>query len=448
MSKTLLLILLAVVALGATTATGVYLHQRGQKPPSTLPSDTFTAEATRQQITQSVSATGPVASNLDVAIKCRAGGEVLTLPFDISDSVKKGDLLVQIDQKDEKVLLEQAQVTLQQSQSRLKEAISNEQIAEQDLKTATEQADANILSAQTKAANLQKKAERQKQLLAQNLASPEEYETAQTDAAQAATDLQTANIAKENLKSQAVALEVKKEDVELAKQQVELDQIDVRNAQQQMDYTTIRAPMDGVIADLTIQKGTIISSAISNVGGGTSVMTLSDLSHIFVLASVDESDIGQVKVGQQVDITADAFPGKHFTGKVVRIATQGVNTTNVVTFEVKIEVTREDKRLLKPQMTANVQIIEANKPDVVTVPMLALIRKQHKTFVTIVKPDGSTEEREVQIGIDDGDNQEIVSGISPGESVLVHKNDSTSVWSAAAVVKRMPGAGMPGGGRR
>jgi multidrug efflux pump subunit AcrA (membrane-fusion protein) len=95
-------------------------------------------------------------------------------------------------------------------------------------------------------------------------------------------------------------------------------------------------------------------------------------------------------------------------------------------------------------MTANVQIIEANKPDVITVPMLAIIRKQHKTFVTIVKPDGSTEEREVQVGVDDGENQEIVSGISVGESVLVHKNDATSVWSAAAIVKRMPGAGMPG----
>jgi HlyD family secretion protein len=444
MSKTLLLSFLAVVALGATTATGVYLHQHGQKEPATLPSDTYTAEATKQDITQSVSATGPVASNLDVAIKCRAGGEVMKLPFDISDSVKKGDLLVQIDQKDEKVLLEQAQVTLKQSQSRLKEAISNEQMAELDLTTATEQAESNIISAQTKADNLKKKAGRQNELLAKNLASPEEYESAQTDAAQAQADLQTAKIARENLKSQAVALDVKKEDVELAKQQVTLDEIDVQNAQQQMDYTTILAPMDGVIADLTIQKGTIISSAISNVGGGTSVMTLSDMSHIFVMASVDESDIGQVKVGQTVDITADAFPGKHFGGKVVRIATQGVNTTNVVTFEVKIEVTSENKGLLKPQMTANVQIIEANKPNVITVPMLSIIRKQHKTYVTIVKPDNSTEEREVQLGIDDGDNQEVLSGISAGESVLVHKNDATSVWSAKAIVKRMPGAGMPG----
>jgi len=152
-------------------------------------------------------------------------------------------------------------------------------------------------------------------------------------------------------------------------------------------------------------------------------------------------------VGQNVQITADAFPGKVFSGKVVRIATTGVNASNVVTFEVKIEVTSSNKNLLKPQMTANVEIIEFSKQDAVTVPMLAIIRKQHKTFVTVVKPDGSNEDREVEIGINDGDNQEIVSGLSAGEQVLVHKNESNSAWSGPNL-RRLPGIGMPGGGRR
>ena len=444
MTKTVLFIVLAVVALGATTGAGIYFHDRDGKSPTTLPTDTYTSAASRQDLTQSVQATGPVASNLDVAIKARAGGEVTKLPVDISDTVKKGDLLVQIDPEDEKVLQEQAQVTLEQAESHLNEAQETEHQGELDLKTATEQAEANIVSAQTKAINLQKKADRQKQLLAQNLASPEDFETDQTDAAQAADDLQTAKISKEQLNSQSVALDVKKEDVKLAQEQVDLDKIALRNADQQLAYTTITAPMDGVISDLQIQLGTIISSATSTVGAGTAVMTLSDMSHIFVLASVDESDIGGVKLGQEVDITADAYPGKHFSGKIVRIATTGVNTSNVVTFEVKIEVTSPDKLLLKPQMTANVDIIESNKKGVITVPMLALMRKDHKVFVTVVKPDGSTEQREVKIGIDDGENQEIVLGVAEGENVLVHKNDSTSVWSASAIVKRIPAAGMPG----
>jgi HlyD family secretion protein len=447
MTKTWVIVL-AVVAAGTTAGAGMFFHNRGAKVATTLPVDSYVATSARGDVTQSVAATGPVASNLDVQIKCRAYGEVVQLPFDISDKVKKGDLLVQLDQKDEQVVVDQETVTVALSQSKLTEAQENERIGEQDLKTATEQADANIISAQTKAQNLRRKADRQKQLLSQNLASPEDFETAETDAAQAEDDLENARIAKEQLKSQAVALEVKKEDVELAKEQLKLDQINLANAEQQKLYTTVNAPMDGVLSDLTIQMGTIISSAISNVGGGTSVMTLSDLSHIFVLASVDESQIGGVKKGQTVDITADAYPGKHFTGKVVRIATTGVNTSNVVTFEVKIEVTDANKDLLKPQMTANVQIIEASKKDVVTVPILAVVRKQHKTLVSLVKADNALEDREVELGIDDGENEEIVSGLAAGEQVLVHKNESNSVWSAAAMVRRMPAAGMPGGGRR
>jgi len=443
MTKTLIIVL-ATIVVGASAGTGIYLHSRGQKTATTLPEDSFVAQTRRGDITQTVQATGPVASNLDVQIKCRASGEVITLPFDISDHVKKGDLLVQLDQKDEKVLLDQAQVTLEQSESKLKEAVETEQMAELDLQTATEQADANIASAEVKATNLRRKSDRQKTLLTQTLASPEDFETAETDAAQAETDLHNFHIAKEELKSQAVALAVKKEDVELAKQQVQLDEISLQNAQQQMDYTTITAPMDGVIADLEIQKGTIISSATSVVGGGTSVITLSDMSHIFVLASVDESDIGSVEVGQRVNVTADAYPGRTFTGKVVRIALQGVNTSNVVTFEVKIEVTSDNRDLLKPQMTGNVEIVESSKSDVIMVPMMAIMRKQHNTYVTVLKPDNSTEERPITLGINDGENQEVTSGLSGGEQILVFRSDATNVWSAANIVKHMPAAGMPG----
>jgi HlyD family secretion protein len=426
---------------------GATLYVHGQKPKveQVLPPDELVSPVVRGDLTQSVQANGPVASNLDVLIKCRASGEVIKLPFDISQSVKKGDLLLQLDTKDEDVLVDQAQVTLKEAQSKLTEAIEIERQAELDLATATEQATANITAAKMKSENLRKKSNRQKQLLDENLTAAEEYETAETDASQAETDLETAHIAQEQLKSQDVALQEKKEDIELARQQVALDEIELKNAIQQRDYTTVIAPLDAVVADLQIQKGTIISSAISNIGGGTTVMTLADMSHIFVLASVDESDIGGVKVGQDVDITADSFPGKHFAGKVVRIATQGVNTSNVVTFEVKIEVISDNRNLLKPNMTASVRIIEATRQGVLTVPLLAVVRDHDKTSVQVVKGEGATpESRPVILGIDDGENQEITSGVSEGEQVLVHRNESVSSWS----MPRIPGMGMPGGGGR
>jgi HlyD family secretion protein len=82
---------------------------------------------------------------------------------------------------------------------------------------------------------------------------------------------------------------------------------------------------------------------------------ISDLSRVFVLAAVDESDIGQVRPGQRVKVTVDAFRNREFAGEVARIAPRGVNVSNVVTFEVKLEVTARDKDLLRPEMTANVR---------------------------------------------------------------------------------------------
>ncbi|MGD1275855.1 MAG: efflux RND transporter periplasmic adaptor subunit [Tepidisphaeraceae bacterium] len=425
---------------------GYYYWRSSRASAQTLPSDTYKTTATKGDITQSVACTGTVISNLDVLIKCRASGQITKLPFDISDHVKKGDLLLQLDPIDEQRLADQAEATVAIAQSKLNEAKLNERVAELDLQTATAKADSDVASAQVKATNSRNKANRQQQLLEQKLTSQEDYETAQTDAAQAEADLQTAKIAKEQLKSQAAALEVKKEDITLAEAQLRSDQIALANAKQQLDYTTLLAPMDGVVADLPVEQGTIISSAISNVGGGTTVMTLSDLSKIFVNAAVDESDIGGVQVGQKVQITADAFPGRRFAGTVVRIATQGVNVSNVVTFEVKIEVTGKNKPLLKPQMTTNVQIIEGSKSGVVLLPMQAVFRKEHKTLVSVVKGDGTTEDREVQTGIDDGNNEEIVSGINVGDTVLVHRNESNSRWSGGP--NRPPTFPPGGGGRR
>ncbi len=137
------------------------------------------------------------------------------------------------------------------------------------------------------------------------------------------------------------------------------------------------------------------------------------MSHIFVLASVDESDIGGVNKGQDVDITADAFPGKHFAGRSSASPRTGVNTSNVVTFEVKIEVTSANKQLA--QAADDGQRARSSRPAAKTCsrfrcwPSCASSRRR---YVTVVKPDGSTEEREVTLGINDGDNQEILSGLS------------------------------------
>jgi HlyD family secretion protein len=330
-----------------------------------------------------------------------------------------------------------------------------------------------------------------KQLLERQLCSPEECETADVAAVQAAADFSQAQVRMEELTIEEEALELKQQDVNLAKAQVTSNEINLAQAQQRLTDTSVLAPIDGVVTSRGVQVGQIISSGINNVGGGTTVMTVSDLSHLFVLASVDESQIGQVTTGLPVEITVDAYPQARFSGKVKRIAAQGVTVSNVVTFEVKIEVldrapasgaaaragrgTRRggaraeptsggagtqaggesspsgrpfpspppaggeagtgtpngpprSKARLMPEMTANVTIILDQRDDALQVPAEAVWRNKGQRLVEVQLADGKTEERPVEIGITDGVMQEITSGLKAGEQVVIRKNRTESRW--------------------
>ena len=420
-------IALAVVLLGAAAAAYAW-YKRPRAAPATT--EFSRAAVVRDSILQAVACSGRVISNVDVDVKAKAGGQIIALPFDISQSVHKGDVLAELDPINQQRLVKQGEVSLKQSRGKLGQAEKNLTIAEKNLTTNRMRVDAARRAAEVRARDAQIKATHRGQLLAENLGAQEEYNQAESEAAEAEQDLEIANIQGEELKTQELALEVKRFDVSLAQAQVEADEISLSNAQQQLVDTKILATMDGVVAALNVRIGSIVSSGITNVGGGTTIMVLSDLSQIFVLASVDESDIGSVALGQEAPITVDAFPTLRFDGKVVRIATRGDVVSNVVTFEVEIEVVDEHKSLLRPEMTANVQIVSARRDDVVLVPTQALERKGKKNTVTVVKDDGTTEERTVHIGLTDGERYEVTEGLAVGEVVRVHREEPQSRWNA------------------
>jgi HlyD family secretion protein len=419
-------IIAAVVALGLLAA-GVLGWSRlgaGREGPSELQ----TTRVERGPIQTAVACTGRVVPNLEVQIKCKASGEIIKLPFDVSDQVNKDDLLLQIDPIDEERMLEQCKATLAASQARLEASRTSLSVARSDLQTERMKAQANLKSAEASARDAKAKAQRMKELLEKKLTSPEEAETAETSAAQSEVELDLARIQLDDLKTRETALDLKVQDIKLAEANVTSDDLKLKIQEKRWKDTNVFSPITGVVATRDVQMGQIISSGISNVGGGTTAMVLSDLSRIFVLASVDESDIGRVKVDQAAAITADAFPGTTFEGKVIRIATQGVNLNNVVTFEVKIEVLDSSKSLLKPEMTANVAIITSRKDGVLLVPVDGVIRKAGEYYAEVVNGD-VREDRKVQVGLNDSERIEIVSGLSEGDTVVLRKETLSSQWS-------------------
>ncbi len=435
MSKVVGIILVIAVGLG-----GIYYWRNSHvQAAAEAGQEQATATVTRGTLVQSVASTGRVVSNLDVEIKCKASGRVEKLPFDVSDTVSQGDLLVELDPVDEERAVKLAEVALASSKARLDQARQNLAVAEHNLTTATTRAQATLQSAQARARELRTKADRRRDLLQQNLGSVEDYDTAESAAIVAQADVLTAQAAIEELEAQRLTLETRRQDITLAEAQVESDEIALANTRQRLADTKVFAPIDGVVSERNVQIGTIISSGITNVGGGTTVLLLSDLSRIFVLASVDESDIGRVQLDQDVQITVDAFPGVPFGGKVVRIATKGVNVSNVVTFEVKIEVTSENKSLLKPEMTANVQIVSDAREDVLLVPVKAISRRDHRS-IAMVRRGGVTVEQEVQLGTTDGMQVEVVSGLAEGDVLVLQSSEPASRWRGGPM--------GPGGGPR
>jgi HlyD family secretion protein len=390
-----------------------------------------TAKVERGPIKQIVASTGRVVSNLDVDIKCKASGKVTKLPFDVSDVVKKDAPLLELDPIDEDRVVRQAEVRQAASQAKLKIASENLAVAERTLVTDRARAEVTVKSCEVRAQDARAKADRMKVLLEKALTSREDCDTAETAAVQAAADLDNAKVKVEELKTQELALELTRQQVKLAEADAEGDKIALDIAKDRLHDTKVFSPMDGVVASRPVEIGQIIASAVSNVGGGTTILTLSDLSRIYVLAAVDESDIGKVALDQAVTVTADAFPNKKFHGKVIRIATKGVNQSNVVTFEVKIEITGEAKALLKPEMTTNIEeILIAEKNDVLLVPSEAILRKRGgKQVVTLVKEGAENEDVTVEPGITDGTKTEIVTGLTEGQTVLIHKGASETKWA-------------------
>lgn len=448
MKKIVVILILTAAVAGCL----YYLRQRNNPKEENTPQVTK-AKVERGPILMDVASTGRVIANLDVDIKCKASGQVARLPFDVSDQVTSGDLLVELDPVDELRNLNRSQVALGASRARLAQSKQSFLVAQRTLDTDTKKAQAALESAERRATDAQAKAKRMIQLLEKKLASQEECDTAETAAIQAETDQTNARVKIEELEIQKLSLELKRQDMVLAESDVRSDEIATSISQQRLKETKVFAPINGVVAVRNVQIGQIIASGVSNVGGGTTLLTLSDLEHIFILASVDESDIGKVAADQRAIITADAFPNITFQGKVVRIATRGVTVSNVVTFEVKIEVLSENKSILKPEMTGNVQIIAADKKDALLIPAEAISRRRGQTTVLVVNDDGTTTPRPVEIGINDGFRAEVASGLTEGETVLVRRGEAESRWRGgkggmSAGRMMMMGGGMKGGPRR
>jgi len=195
--------------------------------------------------------------------------------------------------------------------------------------------------------------------------------------------------------------------------QASVDQLNVD--QSRLSKAFIRTPITGTVIMLNAQQGETLVAGFS----AAPVITVADLNRLQVNAFVDETDIGKIKVGQPASVTVDAFPNEPFTGKVTKVNSGSTLQQNVVTYGVTVAITDPHHRL-KPDMTATVDITVSSRPRALVVPDEAVKPENMESFVGVL-PAGAAkpEKRKVVIGVSDGTNTQIVSGLKEGEVVVL-----------------------------
>jgi HlyD family secretion protein len=203
-------------------------------------------------------------------------------------------------------------------------------------------------------------------------------------------------------------------EVEQARAALNQSEEDLRNA-------TIVSPFDGVVLSRDREVGDAVSSILVMGSGATLIMTVGDLSEVYVKGKVDESDIGKVYLGQAARITVESFKDIKFAGKVTKISPMGVEKDNVTTFEVRVSISNESRKLLAT-MTANAEIVLEERKGVLAIPEGAIIyKKDRSTEVEIPDATLQTGKRRIPVttGISNGSKTEVASGLALGQQVVL-----------------------------
>ncbi|WP_260704866.1 efflux RND transporter periplasmic adaptor subunit [Edaphobacter flagellatus] len=386
-----------LIALVVAVVLGVAVAARGNNAkiePSQL------AKVEKGDIARSVVATGKVQPITKVEVKSKASGIVTKLYTDINAHVKQGQLLAQLDQVE--IL---AQVNAQKAQ--LAAAESNARAAQAAIQYDKVNAEAPDLPMF-------------KNTYDRALSMSRDGVVSQ----QALDDAQQKYLAAANTRDKAVAqITVDTSKLHQAQAQVQQAEASLKQLEEQLSYTTITSPMDGVVLSRDVELGDAVSSILVMGSTATLVMTLGDINQVYVQGKVDESDIGKVYLGQPARIKVESFKDKTFQGKVTKIAPLGVEKDNVTTFEVRVSIDNPGGEL-KANMTANAEILLEEHKGVLTVPEQAVIYdKDRNASVEVPDPKEKKGRRKVSIkaGISNGTRTEVLSGLNAGDTVILQQ---------------------------
>jgi len=367
----------------------------------------------RRDIEVKLSFTADILPIQQAAIFSKVSGYIRKLHVERGDFVKEGQLLVEIDDLELRASAEQARAALVSTEAGLEVARSTLEGQQANFENQR----ANLAKARAVAANDARQAERMKTLFQKGMVAAADWDNARTtaDSSAASTDAAEAQV-----RLASVQISTQESQVRLAQAQVETYRAALTLARTNLANTRLLAPFAGYVAQRNLDQGAAVSAQSSGTTNtSVGIIVLQDIKSVKIQLEVPERDIGRVKVGGDVRVTADPYKGEVFAGSIARVVHNLDPRTR--TMGVEVEIPNPGTKL-NPGMFARVDAVVDTRTGVLTVPLEALRVGDGKPSVMVVR-QSVVEPVSVELGAADARGVEVVKGVAAGDQIILQGKD-------------------------
>ncbi len=386
-----------VMAVSLLIVIAAFLIWKAMNKPKVIPPEKI-AHVERTNITRSVVAIGHIEALSKVQVKSKANGIIKALAVDVGDAVKEGQILAELDKDDLQAQVREARASLDGEDANLLMAVAAE-------------AKARIEAANPELDFARRELKRSEKLFGQGIASEQALDDAKKTQ-------EVASNRREYLEAVArsAAAQIVQAQARVAAARASLDR-----AEEALRNTTIRSPITGVVLTRDTEVGDAVSSILNLGSAATLIMTLGDMSSVYVRGEVDEADVGKIHAEMPARIKVESYSSERFKGTVTRIAPMGKEKDNVRTFEIRASIANPDGKL-RVNMSANAEIVLEEHTNVFVIPESAIVYDGgSKASVQKRDPSAKAGYRPVPVrtGISNGQRTEVLEGVSDGMELVL-----------------------------
>ena len=406
------LISIAIFLVLATAGLIYYFTQQRNASPENYQ----TENPVITDIVKKTIATGSIKPRKEVQIKPQVSGVVDKLYVEPGVIVNKGQEIARIKLIPSEVNINSAQSNVELARLRLREA-------ERELERQRElnRRNLDVESAKVNFDNAAREEERQRGLFEEGVVSDQEYNRFKRDLELAKAEFENSKIVAANrIKQFETEVDIRQQELDAAINNLQLLREGASRKSKQVANVVV-STLDGMVLDIPVEEGSSVIER-NNFNEGTSIAIVADMNSLIFEGMVDESDVGKLKEGMPLELTVGAIEGERFDAALEYISPKGVDEQGTVKFEVRAAITPVNGIFLRAGYSANADIILARRKSVIAVNERDVLFEEDTTFVEIQVGDRQFERRIVQLGLSDGIQVEIVSGIDTTAKVKVQKS--------------------------